>query len=388
MTASTSFDVIVIGLGVMGASAARELARRGKRVLALDRFDAPNAMGSSHGRTRIFRVAYFEHPDYVPLLRRARDAWLALNHEAHDQVFHPSGAIWLGRADGPLVGGSRRAAIEHGQDHEMLSRDDVLERWPQFNVEDRFVGFFEEDAGTLFPERCIRAMIALAMKDGASIHATEGAKRWTSDGAGVTVETSRATYRAESLVIAAGAWTASLAPDLGVRLVVSRQPVAWFQEVDARRFDADHFPVWACERDDGAFHYGFPHFRHDPGLKIALHKVGETVDPDTVERRTTPAEIAELDRAMARIIPDAHGRLTSSSVCLYTNSPDGHFVIDRHPSHANVAIACGFSGHGFKFGPVIGEALADLATSGRTDLPIGFLSPRRLLETVPGAAPG
>jgi sarcosine oxidase len=368
-----TFDVIVIGVGAMGAAACLQLAQRGARVLGLEQFAIPHGRGSSHGYSRAIRLAYYEHPDYVPLLRNAWAQWGVLEALSGQTLLHRTGCLYLGRPESDLICGSREAAVAHGLPHEMLDACALGDRYPQFNVPPEYSAIFETLGGVLRPEAAVAAFAEQAMRAGAVLcgHATVAG--WTTNGSGVTVETADGTrYSAGSLIVSGGAWSGRLLGDLGVPLTVTRQVVGWTWPRRPDLFGLDRFPTWAIEHETGV-HYGFPMLPDNPGFKIALHAPAAETNPDTVERDPQPGDAETFLPAVRRFFPNADGPLLALRVCLYTNSPDGHFIVDRHPAHSNVAVACGFSGHGFKFAPIIGEALADLALGSRTALPIDFL---------------
>ncbi len=367
------FDVIVLGLGVMGTAAARELARRDLRVLGLEQHGIPNHLGSSHGESRVIRLAYYEHPDYVPLLVRSFDGWEAIGQECGERLLVRTGGLYMGDPEGEFLSGTLRAAKEHGLEHEVWERDEVLRRFPMFALPAGAIGVREVKAGAILAERAVSALAAGALAAGAELHGHTAVTGWHADGGGVRVETARGAFEAERLVITGGPWSGGLLGELGLPLRVTRQVAGWIQPPEPKCFAPEYFPVWGLDDPDGGFHYGFPILPGRPGLKLARHYPGDPADPETVGRRPGPDDRAEIEAAAARALPGASGPLLSLSVCLYTNTPDGHFLIDRHPTAERVVFAAGFSGHGFKFAPVVGDALADLAIRGSTELPIGFL---------------
>jgi sarcosine oxidase len=359
------YDVIVAGLGAMGSASVDALARsapRGKRrrVLGIDRFAPPHGLGSSHGRTRIIREAYFEHPAYVPIVRRAFDLWRDLEREAGRTLYTKTRGITLGPEDGVLVRGARASAEKFLVPHRVLSAAGVMRNFPGLQPLDDMVGVVEERAGVLFPEECIAAMLQRAERAGAELRRDEAVVAWEDTGDGVLVRTASGDYRGAQLVIAAGAWMPRLVPELAPTLSVERQPIHWF--VPASRsadFSAARCPVTLWEYAPNRVFYTLPDF--GDGVKAAVHYEGQSVDPDHVERRTSAEEDAYATDLLRRFMPNAKGRLRESQVCLYTNTPDLHFIIDRHPAHAErgvVVSAC--SGHGFKFATAIGEIVADL----------------------------
>jgi len=367
-------DVVVIGAGAMGSAAAYALARRGARVTAIDRFAPPHARGSSHGRTRIIREAYFEHPAYVPLVRRAYQLWAELERETGRALFRRTGGLTLGAEDGVLVSGALRSAREHAVDHEVLDGGALRRRVPALAPPPNTVAVLEHRAGILFPERCVEALRAAARARGAHLLTEERVLRWDASSGFVSVTTNRGVHRARRVILAAGAWLAQLAPALGVPLTVERQVIHWITpRRHPERVSARHLPVAIWEYAPGCMFYVIPDV--GDGLKAALHHQGATVDPDAPVAPATPTEQAGVLALVDRYLNDAAGIVGESATCLYTNTPDGHFVIDAHPGLPEVIVASACSGHGFKFAPAIGDALADLALGNE---PAVDLAPFRL----------
>ena len=355
-----TYDVIVAGLGAMGSFALRALARRGRRVVGLDRWAPPHAMGSSHGGSRIIREAYFEHPAYVPLVRAAYELWEELEDETGRQLLEETGGLMVGPPDGAVVAGSLASARQHHVAHEVLDAVEVRRRFP-FAPDDGMIGLLEQRAGVLFPESCIDAALQTARQDGAAIHANEPVQAWSADGAGVAVQTSQGTYRADRLVISAGAWLTTLVPDLPLPLVVERQLMHWFEPIgDRGRLAA--CPIALFEYAPDQLIYTFPD--RGQGVKVGIHHAGELTHPDHIRRDVTPDDEAAVRALLARFVPSAAGAQRDARVCLYTNTPDGHFLLDHHPAHPQVMLVSPCSGHGFKFASVIGEIVADLVTGG------------------------
>ncbi|HVS13448.1 MAG TPA: N-methyl-L-tryptophan oxidase [Thermoanaerobaculia bacterium] len=380
------YEVIVLGVGAMGAAACSALARRGHRVLGIERFDVPHAFGSSGGQSRLIRLAYHEHPDYVPLLRRAYAAWDELAERSGIQVLHRTGLAYFGLPAGQLIAGTLRSAEEHGVPCESLDLEQARRRFPRFSIPETFATLFEPEGGLVLSERAIAAFVDETLRAGGRVRARERVLEWSAGAEGVRVRTDRGSYQADQLVIAAGAWAPALMRDLGVELRVTRQVLGWVWPDDPASFEIGAFPCWAIEDDAPGFegiYYGFPllpadRFAGERGIKLAHHYLGPTADPETLDRHPTPADEEDFRAALRRYLPAAAEAPTlAAKVCMYTATPDEHFVVDRHPLHPRLTIGCGFSGHGFKFGPVIGEALADLATNGSSDLPIGFLGLQR-----------
>jgi len=378
-----SHDIIIIGQGAMGASAAWQLARRGANVLGLEQFSLLHSLGSSHGHTRMIRMAYYEHPDYVPLLRRAYDLWDQLEEQSSEKVLYRTGGIYMGPPTGEVIAGTTAAAKLHNLPHEILTHADLAKRFPQFSLPENFTGIWEPQAGFLLCEKAIGLFTRLALESGATLQAHETVEQINLQQSHVTVTTDRATYQAEKLIICSGAWSSKLLADLNINLEITRQVLGWLWPQFPKQFVLNTFPVWGIEQPDNSLAYGFPMLSEVPGLKIARHGRGATTNPDTVNRTPTQADHNEVRNIAKQYIPKATGPTLSTRICLYTNSPDGHFIIDKHPATGRAIIACGFSGHGFKFATVIGEALADLALTNKTPLPIDFLGLHRFNNPKP-----
>lgn len=377
------FDVIVVGLGGMGSAAAYHLARRGQRVLGLDRYTPPHTEGSSHGASRIIRLAYFEDPAYVPLLFRAYDLWKELERDSGQKLLHVTGGLMIGPPNSETVRGSLRSAQEHNLPHELLDAADIRRRFAPFVIDDDTVALYEGISGVLVPENAVAAHLQLAQKHGAELHYNEPVETWTADdgGTSVTVRTATDTYHADRLVIAPGAWSNTLLANLDLPIQVERQIMYWLEPTGGvEPFRAEHFPIYIWEDPDGVQFYGFP--VTDPNarsVKTAFHTNGTPTTVEAIDRTVYPDEIERLRNHVHSHIPSLCGPCTKAITCMYVNTPDEHFVIAPHPEHPQVSIAAGLCGHGFKFATVVGEILADLAITGTTAHPIALFSPRRLL---------
>jgi sarcosine oxidase len=361
------YDAIVVGVGAMGSAALYHLARRGQRVLGLERFDVPHDLGSSHGITRIIRLAYYEHPSYVPLLRRAYELWRELEALAGEQLLYPTGSLDAGPPDCDVVQGSLRSCQLHDLAHELLTSAEITRRYPGYRLPGQHVAVLQPEGGFLLPERCVVHHVWAAQALGAEVHARERVLDWapSATGQGVRVRTERGTYEAGRLIVAAGAWMAGLVRRLAGLAVPERQVLAWLQPTAPERFALGHFPVFNLLVEEGRY-YGFPVFGV-PGFKFGrYHHLGERVDPDHLQREPTARDEAVLRTFAERYFPDGAGPTMALKTCLFTNSPDEHFVVDLHPQYPQVVVASPCSGHGFKFASVMGEILADLATDART----------------------
>ncbi len=374
------YDSIVAGAGSMGAAACYELAQRGQRVLGIEQFSIPHEKGSHGGQSRIIRKAYFEHPDYVPLLQRAYEKWEMLESASGEKVYFETGLLYLGPANHPVMKGVRESARLHD-----IELNTVFpENFPQFNTGEKDELLMEPRAGFLLPGKAISLLAAQALQKDAVIHTGEQMLEWKKKNDCITVTTDKGVYECGKLIITAGAWTGKLLQELQVPLKVTRQVLMWVKPEKPGQFLPAHFPCWliASENRAGAY-YGFPYlsgkaFGEPAGLKLALHFPFEETDADNVNREVSKAETDELINGLKNYFPAAAAEVVAAKTCLYTNSPDEDFIIDFLPGYDNdVAFACGFSGHGFKFASVVGEILADMVTTGKTNLPVDFLSLRR-----------
>lgn len=380
----TTYDVIVIGVGSMGSATCYYLAKRGFKVLGIEQFKIAHEFGSHAGQSRIIRKAYFEHPGYVPLLERAYENWKALEQETGEHVYFKTGLLYSGSPDNPIIKGVKQSAALYNLELVDLQKEFVEQQYPQFSFPEDFEILFEPDAGFLPPEKSIQLYTASAMKYGATIHTEEKITGWEKKNDLVIVETDKGTYQSKKLVITAGAWAGKMIPGFADKIKVTRQFVAWIKQREAIEPVPDNFPCWmiADESKKGCY-YGFPlvaadEFGSPEGLKLAHHyPFGETV-PDNPDRDVTEEDVDDLTYCLNKYMPGVFETVLSSKVCLYANSPDENFIIDHLPGYdGKVSIACGFSGHGFKFASVVGEILADLATDGKTNLPIEFLNAKR-----------
>ncbi len=371
-------DVIIAGLGAMGSAAACHLARRGVGVLGIDRHSPPHVLGSTHGKTRIIREAYFEHPAYVPLVQRAYELWRELETASGVKLFRQTGGLMVGPPNGMLVPGARESAIRHSLPHEELSADEVRRRFPVLNPEDGMVALLEPRAGILFPELCVETNIELARSFGATLHCGERITSWRAENGVVKVVTDRGTYAAAHLVLAVGPWMNELA-GFALPLTIERQLFHWFEpSASAELFQPDSCPIALWEYKPDNIFATFPNL--GGGVKAGIHHDGESTTPDDVRRGVTPDDDEAMRAQMRRFVPEASERILDSRVCLYTNTPDHHFVIDWHPEHREVIIASPCSGHGFKFSSAIGEVLADLVTTGVSAMDLGLFRVGRLLS--------
>ena len=358
-------DVAIVGLGAMGGAAACELARRGVDVIGFDRFTPPHAFGSSHGDSRIIREAYFEHPVYVPMVQRAFELWRELERSSGATVLRATGGLMIGAPGSTLVAGALRSAQLHDLEHALLSAHDIRARFPVLTPEPHMVGVWEPRAGVLSPEVGVSVQLEQARRRGATLCFDEPVDRWQADGEHFGVFTARGHYRARQIIISAGAWVQSLLPEMRLPFRIERQVLHWFAPArDAAAFAPERCPIHLWQFDGKRFFYGFPDL--GAGIKLAFHHGGEITSADGVRRDVAGEEVSAVRAALRRFAPAADGPCRSSVVCLYTNAPDEHFWIDRHPAHANVWVASPCSGHGFKFAPVIGEILADLVQRKRS----------------------
>lgn len=359
------YDVAIVGLGAMGTAALAALARRGARVIGIERFVPGHDRGSSHGKTRIIRLGYMEHPSYVPLLRRTYELWRELEAASGRKLLHVTGIAEIGPPDGSLVSSTLLASRTHGLVHEVMEAGALVKRFPAFRLPRGYVAVLQPDGGFVEAEPAIAAQVTAAKAAGAELRFDAKVDAIEHGVAGVRLAIGDERIDADQVIVSAGAWVKTLLPDLTVPLRVTRQVLAWFQPAEPALFTPSRFPVFLLENRHGV-HYGFPS-HGDTTVKIAKHHhADEAVEPESYDRTVNAADEAMIRAAIADHLPAANGALAAAKTCLYTVTPDGDFILDRMPGAPNVLVASPCSGHGFKFAPVIGEILADLALSGAT----------------------
>ncbi len=385
------FDVIIVGGGSMGSATAYNLAKNGQKVLLLEQFDFIHENGAHGGQTRLIRKAYFEHPDYVPLLLRAYENWADLERETQEKVYFETGIIYFGKHEDELLENTKASARLYDLKLDTLNLADAKQKYPVFEaIPNDWACLFEPEAGFLLVEKCVQLFLQQALKYGAALKAREKVMNWRENTygtsrdsrEGVEVTTDKAVYKANKLIFTAGAWTDKLLQDLNVPLKVTRQVLGWVKPENWTDFTMDKFVCWGISDAKAGLYYGMPILNNEDtsgpiGLKLGSHLHGDIVNPDNVDRHIYEADEATFRECLEKYMPSANGDILAIKTCLYTNSPDENFIIDQHPLSKNVILACGFSGHGFKFASVIGEILSDLAIYGETKQPIEFLSLKR-----------
>jgi sarcosine oxidase len=374
-----NYDVVVVGLGAMGSAALYALAQRGRSVIGIDRFEPGHHLGSSHGESRIIRMAYYEDPVYVPLLRLAYEAWERLESRTGERILTVTGILEAGIEGSALVEGSLRSALEHDIPHEMLLPGQVNKRFPAFSIPPDWHCVFQPDAGILQPEKAINLFVKSASELGAKVALGTRVKsvRAVGDHVEVQLECGE-TIEAGSAVLAVGPWIQELVPELGSKMRLTRQPLMWFEPQERQLVLPPSMPVFFFHTSEDLF-YGFPDFRGS-GVKAGSHlSCGELATADEIRAEVSEKEKAHLKHMMDRFVPAAAGRVRQTHVCIYTRSSDEHFVLGLHPSASQIVLASPCSGHGFKFASIFGEILADLAMTRATDKPIEFFRPNRLI---------
>lgn len=364
-----TYDFAIAGLGAMGSAAAYHLAKRGVSVLGLDRYAPPHTLGSSHGETRIIREAYFEHPSYVPIIQRAYELWEQLEEESGRNLFLQSGGVMVGPPDSTLVTGAELSARMHHLPYDRLSPAEVTERFPALTPAEDTIAIWDSRAGILFPEDCVRSHLDIARANGADLRFDEPVEAWEPDGAGVRLRTAKGEYRAGKLLLSAGAWIPGLMNGVSLPLEVERQVLVWFEPKDnPGHFAPDRCPIFLWDHGQDRHFYGFPNM--GTGVKVALMHQGEETEPDSLDREVSPQDEDAVRAMLERYLPSANGPALSAQVCMFTNTPDTHFLIDFHPEAPQALVASPCSGHGFKFASAIGEILAELLVDGRSRLNI------------------
>lgn len=369
----------------MGSAACYYLSKQKLRVLGLEQFTSPHTKGAHGGSTRIIRKAYFEHPDYVPLLKRAYENWHELEQLSGEQCYVPTGLLYAGPPGNDLLKRIREAAQLYAIPLELWDSKELQKRFPQFTLPQNAEIMFEPEAGLLYPDKAIEAMIRLSVNAGADIRQQCPVRSWETSPTGVIVHTAEDSFTADKLVITAGPWAGAMIPGAQQHLTITQQTLAWYAPPSNALSTAENFPCWLIAVDGvpGAY-YGFPaNNEHGPaGWKVAHHYPGIPIHQDETNRIISDDELQSLEQFAMQYLGVQTGALTATQTCLYSNTPDEHFVIDLLPnSHERVAVAWGFSGHGFKFTPVIGEILADLCIHGKTKLPAQFLQWERLSQS-------
>ena len=373
----TEYDAIVIGVGGMGSAALYHLAQRRQKVLGLERYDIPNEMGSSHGVTRMIRLTIQEDPLYVPLVQRAYTLWHQLENISGERLLFTTGSIRAGYEGNQMFDGSREACDAYGIPYEVLTGSEANQRFPGYGLPENILAVYQPDGGFLLSERCIVAHVTAALELGAEVHGREQVVGWEPTADGVKVRTDRSSYSSRRLIVCSGAWTAKLLPQLAESTMPERQVLAWFQPLSPELFRPQSFPVFGLVVDEGRF-YGFPSFGI-PGFKVGrTHHLDQQVDPDHMDREVHREDEDVLREFTRRYFPQAAGPALALKTCLFTNSPDGHFILDVLPGFPQVSVAAGFSGHGFKYCSVVGEIMADLAQHGDTSHDLSLFRISRL----------
>ena len=375
------YDICVAGLGGIGGAVAEHCARRGARVIGLEQFSRGHDLGSSTGRTRMIRQAYFENPAYVPLVRRSYDLWSALARDSGEDLLALTGVLSVGKETSEIIAGTRRAAREHQIEIQSFTAREVTRHYPILRVHKDEVGILEPGGGVLKPERALAAQLAVAEARGAELRfdVRMAEWRWRNERFEIMLN-DESSVTARCLVLAVGPWIQKEAATLGTRIEVERNVQVWF-ETTSGRFTPEEMPAFLLNREGlPAPLYGFPDF--GDGIKAAFHGSGELTDPDAVDREINPGrDIEPVARALEAWLPGTAKKPLAAKVCLYSLTPDKNFIIDRHPEYGGLILCGGFSGHGFKFAPVVGEIVADLAMDGATRHPIDFLSLRRFAKS-------
>ncbi len=370
-----NYDVIVIGAGSMGMAAGYFLAKSGKKTILLDAFNPPHDKGSHHGETRIIRFAYGEGEEYVPLVLRAKELWAELEQHTGKQIFIPTGVLNVGEKQSDFIQNTIKSSKKYSLPLEVLNAKEIQKRWQGISLSDEYIGSFEPTSGVLRCEECIQAYQELAEQNGATILSNRRVKKIDIEDHKVTIKTDNDTFYANSLVISAGAWSKDLLAmlELDAPLSPVRKTFAWY-DASEPIYSQDAFPAFAFETPQGIY-YGFPSI-DGVGLKIGRHDGGELVNPDIPLRTFDERDEADLRKFLIHYMPKVE-KVKYGKTCMYTLTPDEKFIIDLHPRYPNVAIAAGFSGHGFKFSSAVGQTLSNLILSGKNDLDISQFSFRR-----------
>ena len=372
-----TYDVAIAGLGGIGSAIAAQCAMRGASVIGLEQFGPAHDLGSSHGKSRMIRQAYFEDAAYVALVLRSYELWRELEQKSNEELLRITGVLAVGQEESEIISGTKRSAAEHALPLEALSQRQVRERYPSLELLPDEVALFEPEGGVLDPERAVAAHLKAAQNKGADLQFHISMRTWEATESGATIHLADgARVSARTLVLSLGPWFKETLEALGVPVRIQRNVQAWFSP-NVASYQAGNFPAFLLDRAGlPAPLYGFPDFGE--GVKAAFHGFGQLTTADEIDREVDfSRDVAPIATAMEEWMPGAAARYREAKPCMYSLTPDGHFVIDRHPRHPNVILCGGFSGHGFKFAPVIGEIAADLALDGGSRHPIDFLSLKR-----------
>lgn len=378
-------DVAVIGIGAMGSGALWRAAARGAGVIGFEQFEPAHDQGSSHGDSRIIRTAYYEGPQYVPLVQSAFPLWRQLERESGVPLLTMTGALMVGAPERELVAGALGSARDHGLAHELLDGARMRRRYPQFHLAPGEVALYEEQAGILRPEDAIRAMVQRAESLGATVKRNTAVEGLEAEAGGVRISAGGETYHARHAVVSVGTWLPSFLPGWRLPLEVERQFFAWWPVRDAALFSPDRLPVFMHEIAPGIFRYGMPTL-DGATVKFGKHHEGQITTPQTVDRTVHPGDLEPVQRYLRATFPDIEPVAARTKICMYTNTPDHHFVIGSPPGLPAVTVVSVCSGHGFKYAPVIGDAATDIALEGRTAYPIELFSPARFAAGVRSGA--
>lgn len=377
MTKNAVYDVAIIGAGTMGMAAGAFLAQQEIKTVLIDAFDPPHSSGSHHGDTRLIRHAYGEGRQYVTLVKRAQQLWEELQQQTGRKIFEKTGIIGFGPKESPFLQETIVAAEKHDLPLEIMSGNEINERWPGFSVPDHFIGCFEKESGIIYSENAIRAYKEKAIEHGAHLVTNTPVQHIDPyNEKGIKITTEHTTFYAKKIIVTAGAWAAKLLPDLNLPIQPTRKAVGWF-ESPSELYDAANFPSFYAE-DSGKKYYGFPSL-DGSGIKIGRSDGGHAIEPGLLTQNfgLYDTDEGDLRQGLELYMPRANGSLKQGKTCLYTLSSDNDFIIDFHPENSQVIFACGFSGHGFKFGSVMGEVLSQMAVTGESEFDISIFSLKR-----------
>jgi len=385
LKSAQKYDVIVVGIGSMGASTCYSLAKRGFNVLGLEQFKIVHEKGSHAGQTRILRKAYFEHANYVPLLETSYKLWEELEQKTGQKLFHKTGLFYAGPKQHELLEGVKLSAKKYNIVLKTLNKKECLAQFPTFKFKENYEYLFEPNAGYVEPEKVISIYVELAKSKGAVLLENELVESWNEANNLITVKTKNNTFIAQKIIFTSGGFTQKLLPYKSHKLIPRRQITCWFEPKIPLSFTNENFPcfIYTTSKVPGSF-YGFPMVSagrdsDKMGVKVGYHFPGESIDPYNLNDFESEKHSKLIKEFMQDFIPDGYKSSFATKACIYTYSEDDHFIIENHKTYKNVSVACGFSGHGFKFTPLVGEILADLCIDGKTNHPIGFLSSDRFI---------
>ena len=380
------YDVIVVGLGAMGSAALYQLSGKGKKVLGIDQFEPPHQFGSTHGGSRIIRQAYYEGEEYIPILKASYDLWRKIENDSQSRFFEIIGGLMIGNRHNSIVDKSEISAKAYDIPYEIFDGGELKKRYPMFSPDGDTWALLDKLAGYVEPERGIKNQLELATKNNAKINLNELVEFWDAENyqQGIRVKTNKGDYITEKLIVTTGPWAKGMMQELGIILKPERLVQFWMNPVKNKTsFLPENFPIFLWNVEKNLDIYGFPAKDGiENGCKVAFyphedHPIRQFCTPYNIDRKVHQEDVELIKSYFEKYVPDLNGECLKTSVCMHTESPDLHPIIDFHPDYPQVCIANGFSGHGFKFSNIAGQILAELVYEGKSTFDISLFKADR-----------